>query len=525
MPNRSSDPRAATEVHCHSTAVAQRELNFPLTLLACHTSCDGAVDLVCQPVLTSYTLLLEHGIKVFLSACRLILQGGIALVNVLVHHIGLGRGAEHIRQSQVNGLVSPCLFEGQVHILRGASYDIHRSTLTLGDACDALYIFALDEQAHTLLALVADDLLGGKGLVPDGEGAEVKVSACRLHELGEAIEVTACSVVVDGDDGIVFALGERTDDVLDTLLHLGVGALDGIELDRTSILPCVHRADGTPTHTDAVVVPTEEDDFFARLGSTLLRITAAGIAHATSEHNDLVEAVGRCGVLPFVLEGQHRTADEWLTELVPEVARPIRSLRQDLARSLVEPRTSSTVLLCRAICCGARVAGHIDGRPSQGDTGTSASHTVTDLPTRTCGSPVEGLYGRGEVMRLCLEAQHAVDGLADEEVRLITRGRSELLQILWPIDEGYIILVGGDQVIGVGSAGILDHREEATLFLLTIEDEGATEDLMTAVLAIDLREAEEFAVCQGTPQTLAELLKVGNLLLAQSQSLRLIVGT
>ena len=525
MPNRSSDPRVATEVHRHSTAVAQGELNFPLTLLACHTPCDGAVDLVRQPVLTSYTLLLEDGIEILLYARSLVLQGGIALVDVLVHHIGLGRRAEHIRQSQVNGLVSPSLFEGQVHILRGASYDIHRSTLTLGDACDALYIFALDEQAHTLLTLVTDDFLGGKGLIPDGEGTEVKVSTSRLHELGEAIEVTACPVVVDGDDGVVLALGERTDDVLDTLLHLGVRALDGIELDRTSILPCVHRANGAPTHTDAVVISAEEDDFFAWLGSTLLRITAAGIAHTTSKHNDLVEAVGQCGILPFVLKGQHRTADERLTELVPEVARPIRSLRQDLARSLVEPRTRSTVLLCRAIYCSARVAGHIDGRPSQGDTGTSASHTVTDLPTRTCGSPVEGLYGRGEVMRLSLETQHAVDGLADEEVRLITRGRSELLQLLRPIDEGYIILVGGDQVIGVGSAGILDHREEATLFLLTIEDEGTPEDLMTAVLAIDLREAEEFAVGQGTPQTLAELLKVGNLLLAQSQSLRFIVGT
>ena len=404
MPNRSSDPRASAEVHCHSTAVAQGKLNFPLTLLACHTPCDGAVDLVRQPVFTGNTLLLEHGIEILLYAGSFVLQGGIALVDVLVDHIGLGRRAEHIRQSQVNGLVSPSLFEGQVHILCGASYDIHRSTLTLGDACDALYIFALDEQAHTLLALVADDFLGGKGLVTDGEGAEVKVSACRLHKLGEAIEVTTCPVVVDGDDGIILTLGERTDDVLDTLLHLGVGALDGIELNRTSILPCVHRADGTPTHTDAVVVPTEEDDFFARLGSTLLRITAAGIAHATSEHNDLVEAVGRCGVLPFVLEGQHRTTDEWLTELVPEVARPIRSLRQDLARSLVEPRTRFTVLLPRTILRRAWVAGHIDGRPGQRNAGTPPSHTVTNLPTRARGSAVEGLYGRGEVMRLSLEA-------------------------------------------------------------------------------------------------------------------------
>ena len=41
-------------------------------------------------------------------------------------------------------------------------------------------------------------------------------------------------------------------------------------------------------------------------------------------------------------------------------------------------------------------------------------------------------------------------------------------------------------MIGVRGARVLDHREEATLFFLPIEDEGTTEDLVTAVLAIDL---------------------------------------
>ena len=183
------------------------------------------------------------------------------------------------------------------------------------------------------------------------------------------------------------------------------------------------------------------------------------------------------------------------------------------------------MLLPRTILRRTWVAGHIDGRPSQGDTGTSASHTVTNLPTCTCGSPVEGLYGRGEVVRLSLETEHTVDGLTDEEVRLIPRGWSELLQVLRPVDEGDIILVGGDEVIGISRAGVLNHREEATLFLLTIEDEGAAEDLMTAVLAIDLREAEELTVGQGTPKTPTELLEVSDFLLTQSQTLCFIVGT
>ena len=114
-----------------------------------------------------------------------------------------------------------------------------------------------------------------------------------------------CPVVMDGDDRIVFTLRERADDVLDALLHLRIGALYSVELDSTGILARIHRADGTTAHTDAVVVTTEEDDLFARLGSALLRIATASVADTTSEHDDLVEAVGRFVGLAFVLEGQH----------------------------------------------------------------------------------------------------------------------------------------------------------------------------------------------------------------------------
>ena len=55
-----------------------------------------------------------------------------------VVHVGLRCRAEHIGQVKVNGLVSTCLFEGQVHILGRLPDDVHRSTLTLGDTGDTL---------------------------------------------------------------------------------------------------------------------------------------------------------------------------------------------------------------------------------------------------------------------------------------------------------------------------------------------------------------------------------------------------
>ena len=158
--DRGSDTCAAAEVDCHSTAVAQGQLDLTLALLASYTTRDGAVDLVRQPVLTSDSLLLQHLIEVVLDTSSVIAEGGISLVDMLVDHVGLGRRTEHIRQRQVNGLITTCLFEGQVHIVRGATDDVHRSALTLSDTGDALYSVALDQKAHTLLTLVADDFLG-----------------------------------------------------------------------------------------------------------------------------------------------------------------------------------------------------------------------------------------------------------------------------------------------------------------------------------------------------------------------------
>ena len=47
-------------------------------------------------------------------------------------------------------------------------------------------------------------------------------------------------------------------------------------------------------------------------------------------------------------------------------------------------------------------------------------------------------------MRLSLEAQHAVEGLTDEEVGLIPRGGSKLLEVAGAIDEGHVVLVSRD---------------------------------------------------------------------------------
>ena len=78
--------------------------------------------------------------------------------------------------------------------------------------------------------------------------------------------------------------------------------------------------------------------------------------------------------------------------------------------------------------------------------------------------------------------------------------------------------------MGVLLSGLLDHLEERTLLLLPVYDERATEDLVPAVLAVDLCEAEHLAVGELASQLLLHAVQVLDLLCREGQTLLLVVG-
>ena len=80
---------STTEVHCHRTAVTQGKLDSPLALLAGDTPCDGAVDLVGEPVLTCDTFLLEDCIEVALDLLCVVRERSMLALHMLIDHIGL----------------------------------------------------------------------------------------------------------------------------------------------------------------------------------------------------------------------------------------------------------------------------------------------------------------------------------------------------------------------------------------------------------------------------------------------------
>ena len=70
-----------------------------------------------------------------------------------------------------------------MRITSGLTHHIQRSTFTLSDASYMVDMLFVDEQTHTLLTLIGNDLLGRKGLVTDGQLGHVNASTALFHEL------------------------------------------------------------------------------------------------------------------------------------------------------------------------------------------------------------------------------------------------------------------------------------------------------------------------------------------------------
>ena len=77
----------------------------------------------------------------------------------IIFHNGLWRVPEHLSHIQIKWLHAVALLEREVGIASGFPDYIQRGTLTLGNLTYMFDMLLVDEQAHTLLTLVGDDLL------------------------------------------------------------------------------------------------------------------------------------------------------------------------------------------------------------------------------------------------------------------------------------------------------------------------------------------------------------------------------
>ena len=170
-----------------------------------------------------------------------------------------------------------------------------------------------------------------------------------------------------------------------------------------------------------------------------------------------------------------------------------------------------------------RISGHIDRSTCNGERTLTTCDTVADLTTGTGCCAVEWLNGSGEVMGLGLDRNYALEILNRKVIRHIVTLGSKLLNN-GTLQECAVILVCRGYAIGVGFGRMLDQVEQRRRFLLAIDHERTAEDLMTAVLRVNLRETEYLAIGQRATHLLAHLFEVCDLLLAQCQTLSAVVA-
>ena len=125
-------------------------------------------------------------------------------------------------------------------------------------------------------------------------------------------------------------------------------------------------------------------------------------------------------------------------------------------------------------------------------------------------------------MGLGLERDDALDRLHLEVVggRLVFR--CKLLDHR-TLGKRHVVAVGRDDLARMLLGRLLDQREEARLALLAVNDKLTAEDLVAAVLRVDLREAEDLRVGERTPVLLLDLVQIFYLFRTQGEAFLLIV--
>ena len=110
-------------------------------------------------------------------------------------------------------------------------------------------------------------------------------------------------------------------------------------------------------------------------------------------------------------------------------------------------------------------------------------------------------------MCLSLDADNTLYVANNEIIACAVVLRGKLLNN-GPLGKRYIIFIGGDDLMGILLCSLLNHLEEAALLLLAVDDERTTEDLVTAVLTVNLCEAKHLTVCKLAAQLLLHIMQV-----------------
>ena len=124
-------------------------------------------------------------------------------------------------------------------------------------------------------------------------------------------------------------------------------------------------------------------------------------------------------------------------------------------------------------------------------------------------------------MGFSLKRDYALDILHLKPVGCRLISRSKLLDNR-TLRESHIILVSRKNLSRVLFGGLLNHSEERAFLLYAINDKLTTENLMTAMLRVDLCETEYLRVCQWSAILLFDIVQIFHLFWREGETFFLV---
>ncbi len=122
----------AVVIECDGTEVVERELDFAGALLFGYFARHGAVDLVCQPVLTADAFEFKDVADIVEDACDVVGYFGVGAGGGDIVHDSLRWIAEHVGELPVDGFNAVVVAESEVHVACCFSHDVHRCSFAVG---------------------------------------------------------------------------------------------------------------------------------------------------------------------------------------------------------------------------------------------------------------------------------------------------------------------------------------------------------------------------------------------------------
>ena len=122
------------------------------------------------------------------------------------------------------------------------------------------------------------------------------------------------------------------------------------------------------------------------------------VSDAPGQHDDLI--VSQHSLILLVFKGQDGSADQRLSEFIPEIRGAVGGFNQDVHRGLVQPLAFRNVVFPGPAILQSGISGHVHSRAGKRDGAFPSGQPVPYLSPRSGRGTVEGFHGCGKIMGL-----------------------------------------------------------------------------------------------------------------------------